>query len=385
MSNENTQLFEQAFSTQAELLAQAPGRLEVLGNHTDYNEGYVLSTAVNCNTQISFKKIDGNTCQVTSPFMNDGIREFDLTDITTPAEGKDWTNYVRGVIVALQNKGHQIGAFQALVTSNVPLSAGMSSSASLEMALVTGLDTLFNLALNNSEKALIGQACENNYIGANTGLMDQLTSLSGEEGQLVISEYRDVTVNHTPLPTELALVVLNSHVAHDLSKEYNERREQCENAVATLQKFHPEIKALRDVNMELLLSHKADLAQDDFKRALHVVGENERVLKAQELLKQADYSAFGKLLFESHQSSVDNFENSCEELNTLIKIGKESALCLGARLSGGGFGGISIHLVKSSDAEQYAQEASATYKAQTGKDTQTIICQAAPGASAKTL
>ena len=261
----------------------------------------------------------------------------------------------------------------------------MSSSASLEMTLVTGLDELYSLGLTNKEKALVGQACENNYIGANTGLMDQLTSLSGQEGQLVISEYRDITVNHTPLPTELALVVLNSHVAHDLSLEYNERREQCENAVATLQKFKPEIKALRDVDLDFLLSHKNDLAENDYKRALHVVGENSRVHQAQEFLKNADYAAFGQLLFESHQSSMDNFENSCPELDSLIEIAKASSLCFGARLSGGGFGGISIHLVKSSDAEQYAKEAALAYKEKSGKEIQTIICQAAQGALTKKI
>lgn len=383
MSQNNTQLFSEAFGTSPELLAQAPGRLEVLGNHTDYNEGFVLSTAVNCTTQISFRKIEGETCQVSSPFMNDGIREFKLSEIAEPAEGKDWTNYIRGTIVALQKRGHELGAFQALVTSDVPLSAGMSSSASLEMALVTGLDELYGLGLSNKEKAIIGQACENNYIGANTGLMDQLTSLSGEEGQLVISEYRDITVNHTPLPTELALVVLNSHVAHDLSLEYNERREQCENSVATLQKFYPQITALRDVSLELLLSHKSDLAENDFKRALHVVGENTRVAQAQEFLKNADFASFGQLLFDSHQSSMDNFENSCPELDTLVEIAQASPLCLGARLSGGGFGGISIHLVKSSDAEQYANEAALVYKNKSGKEIQTIICQAAQGALTK--
>ncbi|WDE96119.1 galactokinase [Lentisphaera profundi] len=385
MSQNNPKYFTDTFGIEPELLAQAPGRLEVLGNHTDYNEGFVLSTAVNCTTQISFRKIEGDSCQVTSPFMKDGIREFNLNEIDQAAAGKDWTNYIRGVIVALKKNGHCVTAFQALITSDVPLSAGMSSSASLEMALVTGLDELFAFGLDNKSKALIGQACENNYIGANTGLMDQLTSLSGLEGQLVISEYRNVTVNHTPLPTELALVVLNSHVAHDLSLEYNERRQQCENAVATLQKFKPKISALRDVNLDQLISHKNDLEENDYKRALHVVGENQRVHQAQEFLKHADYTAFGQLLFESHQSSMDNFENSCPELDQMIEIAKDSPLCLGARLSGGGFGGISIHLVKHTDAEQYAKEAALAYKQKTGKETQTIICQAAQGAVSQNI
>lgn len=385
MSSENTQLFERTFNTSADLSAMAPGRLEVLGNHTDYNEGFVLSIAVDCNTQIYLKAIEGNRCQVYSPAMADGIREFDLNDITTPAAGKDWTNYVRGVVVELQKRNCKISAFQALITSNVPLAAGMSSSASLEMALVTGLDQLFSLGLELKEKAFIGQGCENNYIGANTGLMDQLTSLSGQKGKLVVSEYRDVTVSRTSLSEELALVVLNTNVAHDLSQEYNDRREQCENAVAVIAKTNKSVKALRDVDLELLEKNKNRLAELDYKRALHVVGENNRVKEAQELLAKNRFVKFGHLLFASHESSKNNFENSCPELDTLVDIARESNLCLGARLSGGGFGGITIHLVYAEDAEEYCTYATNAYTEKTGKTSQAFICRSAGGACAQAL
>jgi galactokinase len=385
MSHNNLDQFEQVFGSSASLLAQAPGRLEVLGNHTDYNEGFVLSIAVDRGTQIYFKKIEGNSCQVFSPAMGDGIREFDITDISTPLPNKDWTNYVRGVLVELQKRGHTITAFQALITSDIPLSAGMSSSASLEMAIVTGLDALFDLKLELKEKALIGQGCENNYIGANTGLMDQLTSLSGVKGEMVVSEYRDVTVSHTPLPEDLAFVVINSNVAHDLSQEYNERRQQCESAVATIAKDRPEIKALRDVDLHLLEDSKNKLDLLDYKRALHVVGENARVQQAKEFLNSHGFTQFGQLLFESHASSKSNFENSCPELDALVEIAQQSPLCLGARLSGGGFGGISIHLVSAIDAEQYCSQATEAYTKTTGKQTTAFICRSADGASAQTL
>ena len=381
MSQNNISKFEQIFSNSPSHLAEAPGRLEILGNHTDYNEGFVLSMAVDRNTQVSFRKTEGSICQVYSPMMNDGIREFDLNDITSPLEKKDWTNYVRGIIVELQKRGHQIDAFQALITSDIPLSAGMSSSASFEMALVTGLDSLFNLGLTHSDKALIGQACENNYIGANTGLMDQLTSLSGRQGEMVISEYRNISIDHTPLPEELSLVVINSNVAHDLSQEYNERRQQCENAVSTIAKTNPEVTALRDVDLDLLEKHKNKLDFYDYKRALHVVGENQRVHRAQEFLNKRDFIPFGQLLFESHASSRENFENSCPELDELVNIAHTSPLCLGARLSGGGFGGISIHLVRAIDAEQYCAYATEAYTRKTGNKTSAFICRSANGAS----
>ncbi|WP_018970077.1 galactokinase [Rubritalea marina] len=380
MIQENIIQFETVFGTAPDFLAQAPGRLEILGNHTDYNEGFVLSMAVDRRTQISFKKIEGNRCQVFSPMMSDGVREFELDAISTPLPSKDWTNYVRGIVTELQKRDHKVGAFQALITSDIPLSAGMSSSASLEMALVTGIDTLFGFDLSTQEKAQVGQACENDYIGANTGLMDQLTSLSGKDGEMVVSEYRNISISHTPLPSELSFVVINSNVAHDLSQEYNERRQQCEDAVATIQKEHPEVQALRDVNLELLEAAKPSLAEYDHKRALHVVGENDRVHQAQSFLSAADYDAFGKLLFASHESSRLNFENSCPELDTLVEIAAASPLCLGARLSGGGFGGISIHLVRSTDAEAYCDHAIAAYTKATGKDTTAFICRSAQGA-----
>lgn len=381
MSQDNVQQFESIFQASPSHLAKAPGRLEILGNHTDYNEGFVLSVAVDRSTQVSFRKTQGSTCQVYSPMMGDGVREFGIDDIAIPLPNKDWTNYVRGVVVELQKRGHQISAFQALITSDIPLSAGMSSSASFEMAIVTGLDSLFELNLPISEKALIGQGCENHYIGANTGLMDQLTSLSGRDGQLVISEYRDITIDHTPLPNELSLVVINSNVAHDLSQEYNERRQQCENAVATIAKEHPQVTALRDVDLDLLEANKTELELYDYKRALHVVGENTRVHKAKELLDERDFASFGQLLFESHASSKANFENSCPELDDLVEIAQQSQLCLGARLSGGGFGGISIHLVRSVDAEAYCDYATSAYTQKTGKKTTAFICNSAAGAA----
>ena len=378
----NANQFTETFGSRPDLTVQAPGRLEVLGNHTDYNEGFVLSVAVDRYTEISFKALRGGTtiCQVSSPSMNDGIREFDLDNIATPALGKDWTNYIRGVIVELQKLGKKIDAFQALITSNVPLSAGMSSSAALEMAVVTGLNELYNLGLTVQEKARIGQGCENNYIGANTGLMDQLTSLCGKKGQLVISEYRDLTISHTPLPPELALVVINSNVAHDLSQEYNERREQCERAAATLG-----IKALRDVDLETLQANKSKLQNLDYRRARHVVEENARVHQAQTLLAQNNWAAFGALLYASHDSSRHNFENSCPELDCWVDdIARASPLCLGARLSGGGFGGISIHLVYAEHAKEYSTYAVEAYAAKTGEKTEALVCQSANGACVTT-
>ena len=376
------ELFSQTFNSELDLVANAPGRLEILGNHTDYNEGFVLSTAVDKKTSIGFRKIDGNTCEVFSPFFAEqGVRKIDLNDLTTPLEGKDWLNYVRGVLNEMQKGGLKPGAFQAYITSDIPLSAGMSSSASLEMALVEGICALFDFELSTGDKARIGQACENNYIGANTGLMDQLTSLSGQKDQLVVSEYRNLEVHNLVFPSELAWVVINSEVKHDLSEEYNERREQCEGALAKLQETVEGATALRDISVAVLEANKNNLTEGQYKRALHVTGETERVLNAHDFLVKSDFESFGKLLFESHESSINNFENSCPELDALVDLAKESPLCLGARLSGGGFGGVSIHLVRREDADAYRQFIADRFTAQDKPEPPMWVCEVSVGST----
>ena len=344
--------FTDIFQSTPNLVSYGPGRLEILGNHTDYNEGFVLSTAVDKKTSISFKKRDDQTAKVYSPFFPEqGIREIDLTDISTPLAGKDWLNYVRGVLNELNKKGLSFTGFEAFIDSDVPLSAGMSSSASLEIALIEGICALNDIELSNDEKALIGQGCENHYIGANTGLMDQLTSLCGKENFLVQSEYRGITVDHLEFPKGLSWVVVNSGVKHDLSEEYGERRESCESAAKALG-----IKALRDINSEELEAQKELLTEQELMRARHVVAENDRVHLANKLLPAGQFVEFGQLLFDSHESSIKNFENSCSELDVLVDFAQQSPLCLGARLSGGGFGGVSIHLVKNEDRQAYKAE-----------------------------
>lgn len=379
------ELFKQIFGYAAELVSQAPGRLEILGNHTDYNEGFVLSVAVDCNTQIAWKKITGDVCYLHSPLINDGVREFNLNKITEPLPGKDWSNYVRGVIHAMNLREYRIGAFAAVIDSTVPLSAGMSSSASLEMALISGLCELFDIDLGIVEKARIGQVCENNYIGANTGLMDQFTSLSGRKNSLVYSEYRNLEVNTLPFPVGCSIIVADSAVKHDLSEEYNDRRKSCESALLTLRQIHPQITALRDVDLSMLEAAKSKLDADDYLKALHIIGENTRVKQAMDLLKKEDLAGFGEVLFKSHESSRDNFENSCKQLDFLVELGRNSKLCLGARLSGGGFGGISIHLVKDEDSESYQTYLREEFLRQTGSKLRVFVCRSAAGASAEVL
>jgi galactokinase len=377
--------FIEAYGAEATVLSSAPGRLEILGNHTDYNEGLTLSAAVEQTTEFALCPIEGRICTMRD-FRDGSIIEFNLDEIDKPTP-RDWTNYVKGVIVELRKRGIEVPAFQGAILSTVPLSAGMSSSAALEVAASFAFAEAFNIDLPKPEWAKIGQAVENSYLGVNTGLLDQFSSIYGKANSLIFSDFRtNEVIKNVSLPEGYLIVVANSMHKHDLvSSDYNVRRESCENVAAVMGKNNSGIKALRDVSMEQLEAAKSSLDIHDYRRALHVVGENERVIKGIELLEAGEVDAFGQLLFASHKSSRDNFENSCPELDFLVEQAKSIPGCLGARLSGGGFGGISIHLVKVEEADTYCERIAAAFKLQTGIETEIIQCAIGDGATVKAL
>lgn len=359
--------------------ARAPGRLEILGNHTDYNEGVVLSVAVDCATWFAARRTDGGRCTVYD-VRDDESMTFAVSAPDEVARGS-WICYIAGIVKELQLRGITVPAFEAALVSTIPMSAGMSSSAALEISTALALGKLCDVELPWQEWARIGQACENNTVGARTGLLDQFSSLRGLRNHLVFSDFRSLEVNNAPLPENCALVVANSMVKHNLTGEYNERRARCEEAVAELSKHLPGVTALRDVSRSQLDAHKDKLDVMAFRRALHVVGENERVFKGIDALENQDLRGFGRLMFQSHESSRLNFENSCPELDALIDIGQSLPGCIGARLSGGGFGGISVHLVEEKEAEGYCRRLGAAYASLTGKEPQIMICHAGDGAA----
>ena len=380
MKNRIADGFNSQYGKHPAVVSRAPGRLEILGNHTDYNEGVVLSVAVDRATWFAAVPAqNGDRCRV-HDLRDESSAKFNLSDLDTPREG-DWANYIKGVVVELRKRNVEVPAFDAVILSDIPLSAGMSSSAALEIATAYALAKLADAELDWIEFAKIGQACENEYVGARTGLMDQFSSIRGCENQLVFSDFRDLTVKNVPLPKGVALVVANSMVKHVLTGAYNERRERCENAVATIQKTQSGIKALRDVSPEMLEQQRSQLDITDYRRALHVVGENARVFEAVECLDKDNLLRFGQLMFDSHESSRVNFENSCEELDFLVEIGRSLPGCIGARLSGGGFGGITVHLVHEEDAQDYARRLATAYENLTQTPPQVLICHAADGAS----
>ncbi len=372
--------FAAQFGCKAQVLAQAPGRLEILGNHTDYNQGFVLSCAVGQNTMVALTPLPGNICRVKD--LRDGSEKtFSLDDIGS-ARKKDWSNYIRGLIVEIRRRGFDAGGFAAVVFSEVPLSAGMSSSAALETAFAFAFSKAFNIELPPEEWARAGQGVENNFMGLKTGLLDQFSSIFGRKDSLILSDFRSVEVLRTvKLPEGYSVVVVNSMVKHNLvDSEYNVRRADCESAAAKLAEIYPGVTALRDVSVEQLENAKDRLDEREYRRAAHVVGENDRVMRAVKMLDAGDVKGFGRLLFESHESSRVNFENSTAELDYLVEQAKVIPGCIGARLSGGGFGGISIHLVANNAVESYSKAISAAYKNKFGVVPEIIVCTIGDGA-----
>ena len=328
---------------------------------------------------------EGSVCTLVDCALS-GEFKIDLDNMDAPRKG-DWTNYLKGALVELRRRGVRFGAFDAVLRSTVPLSAGMSSSAALEMAFCFALKTIYGIDLPKADWARVGQAVENKYMGLQSGLLDQFSSIFGRKDALILCDFRSVEVlKNVPMPPGYSIVVANTMVKHNLvESDYNKRRESCERARDAIRQVYPQVKMLRDVDRKMLESCRDKMDAVDYRRALHVVGEDERVMRGVAFLEKGDIRSFGELLFESHESSRVNFENSCPELDALVEIALSIPDCLGARLSGGGFGGITIHLVRHDAAEGYCNRLKTAYKAMTGKETQTILCDIGDGASAQAL
>lgn len=375
------QTYQKIFHAMPAYSVHAPGRIEVLGNHTDYNQGQVLSMAINRYLSIYLRPISGSTCYFANPFVQGhAIGTLDLTQLEIAENNTQysWLNYVRGIIILLQRKGWRIPAFEAYVHSDIPLSAGLSSSAALEMACLSAFEVLCQTELSLYDKARLGQQCEQEFMGARTGLMDQFTILSAQKDYLLWSEYKSLSRTHVPMPSDYCFVLADSYVKHDLTTTYNDRRDSCE-AVLTIVQQDLAIESLSDLSLDKLSEYKTKVREEDYRRAIHILGENNRVKQAIQALENNHLDIFGRLLFESHTSSQMYFENSCPELDLLVKHAHQDPLCLGARLSGGGFGGMSIHLVTRANADLYSQNIAKVLPIDPNVNTSHLLCQSAQG------
>ena len=336
--------FNELFSRQPEVLAAAPGRVNLIGEHVDFLDGFVLPFAIKDVTKVAIARNGTNKIKVASAQENFKIEEVALQGLQ-PLTGKTWTRYPIGVIWALEIKD----GLDVLIDGQVPLGAGLSSSAALEAAVGTALNHLYKLDISPEKLALLCQKAENKYVGMPCGIMDQSISIMGREGHALLLDCRDLSTEQIPFdiaPHGLELLVIDTQVHHELvDGGYAERRASCEKAVSTLG-----IKSLRDISVEDFVSRKSELDQITFVRAYHAVTEMRRVLDAVNALKKNDFVNFGRIVTEAHNSLRDNYTVSCPELDLAVEVSLHNG-ALGARMIGGGFGGAAIALLKSEDVE----------------------------------
>lgn len=362
------------------LLARAPGRVNLIGEHTDYNDGFVFPMAIDRDVILAGRKRPDKRVLLYSADY-DSRTEFGLEDF-----GKDpaapWSDYFRGVVDVLQKEGYALGGLEAVVLGDVPQGSGLSSSAAFEVSAVAFLDGLFGLGIDPVRRALLAQRAENAFVGVQCGIMDQFASSLGREGHALFIDCRTLEYERVPLDlSEAAVVVVNTNKARGLvDSEYNARRRECEEGAAFFARKLPGVKALRDVRPEQFEALAPELPGITRKRCRHVVGECARVLQGVEALQRNDLEAFGRLMYASHESLRDDFEVSCFELDTVVEIARGVPGVYGARMTGAGFGGCAVILVRQEAVGALEERVRAEYPRRTGLRPEVFRFRATGGA-----
>ena len=376
--NELPQVFEREFHTRPEVF-RAPGRVNLIGEHTDYNDGFVLPSAIGFYAHVAIApRCDDKLVLKSTAY--EGQFEFQASRL--PEKKQDaWCDYVLGVAHQLKRAGVALSGANLLLESEVPVGAGLSSSAALEVASAMALESLSGKTLPLKQIAKLCQSAENEFVGAHVGIMDQFVSCFGREGHAVLIDCRSLEFELVPIPSNVEFVICNTMVKHELSGgEYNERRAQCEEGVRILSKVYPAIRALRDISVDQLAKHQSDLPPIVYRRCVHVVEENDRTLEAVKCFGSGDLARVGNLMRASHQSLRDLYEVSCAELDAMVEAAQGLPGFIGGRMTGGGFGGCTINLVERGNSEAFAKQVAPRYRAKTGITPELFVCSAANGA-----
>lgn len=370
--------FQQFYGESPALVAHAPGRVNLIGEHTDYNEGFVFPAAINFGTWVAAAKRSDDVINVTAMDYDNQQNEFALTDIQYD-ENQGWANYVRGVVKVLKEAMPDFSGANLLVTGNVPQGAGLSSSASFEIAILKAISALYALPLDGVKAALLGQKAENTFVGCSCGIMDQLISAMGNEGQAMLLDCQSLDIQHSPLPDSHQIVIINSNVKRGLvDSEYNLRREQCEEGAAILG-----VSSLREANMTMLEKAKSRMSDVVYRRAKHIITENQRTLEASEALKVGDIQTVSTAMAQSHVSMRDDFEITVRPIDYLVEIIDEVlGNTGGVRMTGGGFGGCVVALAPTDKVDAVKQVVANKYFDETGYQADIYVCTATQGAFA---
>jgi galactokinase len=358
--HKTTDFFQQTFGSEPAKTVLSPGRINIIGEHIDYNDGFVLPAAIDKIICFAFEKNNSDTAKIVAIDLND---EFEVC-VNDDQKRTDsvWTNYLRGVLNQLKIKGFKLDGFNCVFSSNIPVGSGLSSSAALECGFLFGINELFDLKIKPVDIALMGQSAEH-WVGINCGIMDQFSSVMGQENKVIKIDCRTLEYEyHNADFNDYSLILFDSNVKHSLmTSAYNERRQQCEEGIAIIKSNFPEITSFRDCNEQHVLELHDVMSANVFKRCLFVVKEIKRVTQACNALDKGDIETLGKLMFETHQGLSVDYEVSCAELDMIVDTLKKEDAVVGSRLMGGGFGGCTINLIKKGHEERIKKQLSALY------------------------
>jgi galactokinase len=359
------------------ILICSPGRVNLIGEHTDYNEGFVLPAAIDKAIYLAVGPRSDNELH----FVAYNIKKTYRGSLSDLSHTHSWADYLLGVVAQFRQAGYQIGGFNCVFGGTIPMGAGLSSSAALENGVGFALNELFGLGLDRITILKLSQRAENEFVGAKVGVMDMFASMMGKADHVIKLDCRSLEYTYAPLRMDgISIVLCDSRVKHSLvTSEYNTRRAECEAGVRFLKTFYPDIKSLRDVTMPMLDQHLRDTEPHIYRRCAYVVQENQRLLDGVAALEANDIAAFGQLMYGSHEGLSKWYEVSCPELDILVDIARRHPGVLGARMMGGGFGGCTINLVREEALEDFTNLITKQYRASTGKDTYLHVCKIQDG------
>ncbi len=365
-----------------DLTVKSPGRINLIGEHIDYNGGHVLPAAINLNIKIGFKKKEGNICHVNSKLK--GGFKFNLHEPLKPKSDNIWANYILGVINGiLKLRPQQLSAFDCEIEGNLPIGSGISSSAALECGITFGLNALFNLNLSELEQIKIAQKAEHDFVGTKCGIMDQFAVTMGQEKKVILLNCE--TLKHELLDANInpyKIVLLNTNVEHELaSSEYNTRRKECEKAIEIIKLKYTDYRHLAEVPLEIIKTLENELGQLVFKRATYVAEEEKRTIHASIVLQNGDLIKFGELMYASHEGLSKKYHVSCPELDFLVDYSKKHNSVIGSRMMGGGFGGCTINLIHEDYVQSYIESITIAYKNQFGIELSSLKADISNGVS----